>query len=1063
MRLKEFTPGEEVPLSSTFSFVFSKDVAPAGEQDQWLDEAYIIFEPAITGKFKWVSANTLIFSPEGPLAPAQEYKAEFTDKITGNTGYKNGAGTIEFHTPYFNVAKVDLFWKQAPGTGRKVSVQANVTFNYPVQPSEALKGLEITKGGQKVDNITAATQEISDVVTVTLSDMQQTEKEQEFTFHFAKGLLSALPGKKLKNEREFSVVLEPLEDLAVKEVTAGFDGGNGWVEIITTQEVDKEAAEKYITLTPGRSVKFTTGPNNIRIEGAFEGGETVFLKIEKGLPGLFGSQLKEAYSQDVVFANIDPSVHFSDQRGRYLMSGGNKNLGVEAVNIPSIDVEVYQIFRNNVLFFLTNSVYHESGGWYEDDYYYDGESDEYYSSNGQNYNVTNYGRKLYSDTIRITGGNNRIQEVRVNMNKALGQQPKGLYVVKVNSSKDRWRQDSKYIAISDIGLIAKYSDDELLVWANSIATAGPVAGVKVKLISTNNQVMLEGTTNSAGVIHLKNIKNTIGDFRARLITAELGDDFNYLDLRESRIETSRFDVGGKADNVSGHDAFVYSERNLYRPGETMHLSAIVRTNELGTATDLPLIVKVMPPTGRVLQEWRKNTNAQGSFELSFDIPQYAPTGRYTAEVYTGTDVQIGNFAFSVEEFAPDQIRVNLTPGKTDLIPGQEMTLGVQAEYLFGSPASGHNYEVDIHFSHRPYVSKRYPKYTFSKYVAPDTRLENHVQEGVLNTEGKATATYVTPTDIKSGGYLEANALTNVFDVTGRPVARMASYKIYPNDYFIGIKQNGYYHGLNKNITYQIIAVTPQDADKKLEVEVELIRKEWQTVLRHNYSGRYYYASERKEYTEWKRNVSVLGPYDLNFAVSKPASYELRVRKSGADQYVTTTFYAYGYANNMSTNFEVDKEGNIDIIPDKTVYKPGEVAKVLFVTPFSGKMLVTIERNGLYDYSYVDVKNNSAEITFPVKDDHLPNVYISATLFRKHNTDNDIPFLAGHGWAPLKVENPANKIQVNIKAPSKIKPNRTQEIEIRSTPGENVYVTLAAVDEGILQIKDYQTPDPYAYM
>jgi hypothetical protein len=245
--------------------------------------------------------------------------------------------------------------------------------------------------------------------------------------------------------------------------------------------------------------------------------------------------------------------------------------------------------------------------------------------------------------------------------------------------------------------------------------------------------------------------------------------------------------------------------------------------------------------------------------------------------------------------------------------------------------------------------------------------------------------------------------------------------------------------------------------------VELIHYEWNNVLVKNWDNRYTYNSQKKEILQWQKDFVLNGVMDLPIRTEADGEYELRVHRAGDSDYVRETFYNYGYGSNNGSDLSVDKEGNVDIKPDKTSYAPGDKAKLLFSTPFSGRMLVTVERNKVFYNEYVDVTGNSAEVKLPIGEDYMPNVYISATLFKKHAFNASSPMLVAHGWQSIKIEKPSNKIAVQILAPKKIKPRTTQTITVKTIPQKDVFVTLAAVDEGVLQIKGYKTPDPYKYM
>ena len=252
----------------------------------------------------------------------------------------------------------------------------------------------------------------------------------------------------------------------------------------------------------------------------------------------------------------------------------------------------------------------------------------------------------------------------------------------IRSSEDYWVKDSRYISLSDLGLIAKEGQDKIYVFANSIKTASPVDGVNIAVYAANNQLIGTGATNSEGVAEIAYSKNDFAGFRPAMVIAKTADDFNYLPFNNTRVNTSRFEVGGKRTNPSGLDAFVYAERDIYRPGEKVNFSVIIRDRQWKTPGDIPLKMKFLMPNGKELKSFRKNLNEEGSLEGSVEIAASAITGGYTLEVYTSNDVLLASKNFSIEEFVPDRIRVNTKLDKTSLKPGESATLIYQCDELF---------------------------------------------------------------------------------------------------------------------------------------------------------------------------------------------------------------------------------------------------------------------------------------------------------------------------------------------------------------------------------------------
>ncbi len=1050
VKVSDFSPQGKVENLTTFTIEFSENLAPPEIQDKWLTDEFVKFEPKISGKFKWTSAKTLIFSPDSPLDPIQDYKAQITNKVLFNTNYSPDFKEYEFHTPDFDATSADFFWTQIPNQNYKLSVQANLHFNYPVVPGQLKDYLEVLRDGVEVKDFQIMSESPADVIAINFGDVNQTNKNQDLVVIIKKGLQSILGKKPLQDGRKFKQQLPPITRLAITSVSSGYDGNTGWILVNTTQTVDEKKLKDFVSTNPHRDLTFTVNQNSFRIEADFGGIPTIDLSIKKGLPGLYGGQLEFDYSQTISLVNLNPSINFADKSGIYLMLSGQKNLEVNAVNLDKVEVEVSQVFKNNLIYFL-------------DRYGYYDEYNDYY--NDRNYYVENFGRSLYTQKIDLPDKQNWLQKFTINLNKVIGQKYKGIFVVNVRSEDDLWRSDAKMVALSDLGIITKKSKDEIIVFINSIATTDPVPDVNISVISTNNQTILSGKTGKDGIIKFTDVKSKIEGFTPRLIIAEKDNDFNYIDLNKTRVETSRFDVGGIYEYAEGYNAFLYSERNLYRPGEKINLSGIVRNGKIKVIKDIPVIVKIITPTGKVFDKYKETLNDEGSFELSFDIPGFAQTGEYNAELYTGSSQLIGSYKFSVEDFVPDKIRVRVKSDKEKVKPGETVSVDVESEFLFGAKAAGLKYEGEVQLIYSPYISKKYPKFDFSQSSIVNSKIENTRVDGLLDENGKANLKYTIPKDIETGGIFKGSFYVSVFDLTGRTVNQAANFSVYPDDYYIGIKKGDYYFGTNEKINFQLVAVDQNDKPLgSFKAKASLVRYEWQTVLKKNNQNQYYYASEQKAITEWTRDIDISGgPKDFSFSVIKSGKYELRVSKAGSSDYQKTQFYAYGWGSSTASSFEVDKEGRVEIVLDKKSYSPGETAKVLITAPFSGKVLLTFERDNVIDYKYINLENRSTQVEESITEDFMPNVYVTATLFRKHSLDNSAPFLVAHGFVSMKVERKENKLPVTISAPKKIKPNTRQQITVSTLPEKNIYVTLAAVDEGILQIKDYKTPDPYGFM
>ncbi|MBI2729678.1 MAG: alpha-2-macroglobulin family protein [Sphingobacteriales bacterium] len=621
-------------------------------------------------------------------------------------------------------------------------------------------------------------------------------------------------------------------------------------------------------------------------------------------------------------------------------------------------------------------------------------------------------------------------------------------------------RDSRFLSVSDIGLIAKEGKDKLVVFANSIKTTQPIASASVTAYGYNNQVIGVGNTNGDGVAEIAYTKKEFRGFKPAMVIAKTADDFNYMPFSSTEVGTSRFDVGGKRTNPSGLDAFIYPERDIYRPGERVHFSVIVRDKQWKSPGEMLLKLKFLFPNGKELTQLRKTLNEQGSCEGSVDISKTAITGSYALQVYTSNDVLLSSKNFSIEEFVPDRIKVATKVSKPNSVPGDNISLAINAQNFFGPPAANRNYECQIQVRQKMFSTKGYDKFDFS-LANQKTFFDDKTNEGKTDAEGNATENYAVPTAYINMGLLQASFYTTVFDETGRPVNRMTYSDIYTQDIFYGIADDGYgYYPLNQAIQFPLMAMTKDEKPaSNVKAEVQVIKHEYRTVL--SKSGSYFRYESQKEDKLVHNSYIVLNGDKNNFSFTPrtPGDYEVSIMKPGVATYVSKSFYSYGWWGGDNNSFEVNNEGNIDIEVDKEKYNSGESATIHFKTPFKGKMLVTFETDKIVSYQYVNVEKRDASLDIKLTDEYLPNVYVTATLFKSHGV-SDIPLTVAHGYKSLKVDNKNRKIDVQIVAAKSVRSKTHQTVTVKAAP--NCKVTLAAVDNGVLQVSNFKTPNPYDY-
>lgn len=1048
---------KEVPTTGNLSFSFDRVLAPDSLLDFWDTTDYITFVPHIDGRFKWVSATELVFSPFQELPPSTNFTAQLNKSICQFTKYKlKGETKIEFHTPRLTIEQSHAYWTTVGDDYSKVMVQLDVDFNYVIDPNEIAKNLKVDVDG-KNQSFSLLSSDAGRQCSITLLDIAKEDKDKTVNIKIGKGLKIYNSETKTDEELSSKCTLISPYNLSITSINNEHDGVEGRITIYTSQQVKEAELKSFIKLDPTVNYQVLIEKDHFMIYSEeFKPNQIYKLILNKGLMGVIGGKLKEEYETQISFGELEPSISINNSKGFYLAGKGNRNIGVNIINVKKVKVTISKIYENNLL--RANNYSPEND--YEYDYEYEDEYnstryyDDYYTDEYTEGDII--WEKTYDTKDLQKAGNLRL--LNLNFDDKI-KDYKGVYHIQISSDEDRWLRDSRVISISDIGLIAKKGKDNMYVFANSIQTAQPISGVEITIIGKNNQVVGKGTCGSDGMASIKLMNSTIKGFTPSLITAKLGSDFTYLPFNKTYVNTSRFDVGGKTENPSGMECFIYPERDMYRPGENVKFATIIRNAKWLVPGAIPMKVKVLLPNGKEFKTFKKSLNEQGSFDLNFDVPSAGITGSYSILVLTSNDVVIGSSYIRVEEFLPDRIKVTATPNKKVLGANESVTVNINAQNYFGPPAANNDYEVEFKLDKAYFTAKNYSNYNFSQsgnstYFTPDVRSDKKTDE-----KGNASETYTVPANYANMGKLQLQIFTTVFDENSRPVNRNNTLDVYTQSTFFGIGDFSYWNGLNTSVDIPLIAVDKNGTAISDKARVQIIKYDYKTVLES--SGSYYsYRSERQEKPLESKDISISGASTMyKFIPRTSGEYEIRVYKAGTNSYISNTFYAYGYGNSYNSSFEVDNEGNIDISTDKEKYNVGETANILFKTPFAGKMIVTIETNEVQEHYFIETDKKTASLSLKITDKLLPNAYISATLIKPH-TASEMPLTVAHGVQPILVESGNTKIAMSITAAKSVRSKTKQTIQVKSSP--NSYVTIAAVDEGILAMTNFETPDPHAY-
>ena len=1063
----------EVAQKENLTFTFSKAVASDSMLNRWDTTQYVQLQPRVAGKFKWIKPNELIFSPIEGFLPSTDYSAKIGKPLEKLGGGKkiplNTSQNLKFHTTYLQFETAEAFWTK--NEMQTPQLRINLKFNYKVRHQNIAPLITTQIGEQAVQAMRVLNTEPSNVIELLMEEGGSIDlSNQQLRITMQTGIACAESDYKLAQPILHTLPTPDRKVLKVEKVTATYEKERPVIKVRTSQSIGLEELKANIKIEPRIVYEIQPSESGFTVKGFFKEGSSYNVKFAQNLQGSLGARLGNDEEKLVTFNEEKPYIQFTEDKSTYLSNAGSRNVGLRLSKVPQITVRIYRIYENNLQHFLRHM------GGYQD-----------YKYNENAYGLENYAdvifeRNYQTKQLPLVNGSHLLT---LDNEKLKGN--KGLFYVYVHSTENQWLKDSKMISLSDIGFIVRETKDDLVVFANSLLTTQPMKNLPIQIISKSNQVIASQNTDEQGVTIFKSVKRKFNAKDIELITAQSATDYNFIYLNGTAVDKSDFETGGKYETESGYQAFMYGERNLYRPGETIHINTIVRTRDWQPISGMPIIFRLKMPNGREFIAQKGNLNAQGAYNTSVKLPANALTGTYTATIETSTGENLERLNISVEEFMPDRIKVMLslvekdgkTEKQTEVTPNDSVRVLLKARNLFGPPAINKNFQMTFNLRTENFEPKAFSDYTFEldrrgdngDYFNPESELLVKETEGVTDEKGNYYHAFNLPKSLENHGILYGNIFSTVFDETGRGVSRTRGFNVVTQPYMLGIKRGLYYANPNENMSLQLVAVKADEKPTSGIAQVKVFQYKWQNTLeRGQNTEEMRYVSQRKLVLLLDQTVQVGENGGIaNFMPKEAGEYEIRIATPESSTYIKQKFYVYtpmyvGAGNAKNDAFPIDKKGKIEIKLDKNTYKVGEQARVLFTTPFNGKLLVTVERMGIYSHQYVEVRNRAASIVVDIKREYLPNVYITATLI-KPSTDGVIPLTVAHGFANIAINEPNTHFDIKIEAVERSQTHQKQTIKVQVTGGQaqglaGTEVTLAIVDEGILQLKNYETPNAH---
>ncbi len=659
---------------------------------------------------------------------------------------------------------------------------------------------------------------------------------------------------------------------------------------------------------------------------------------------------------------------------------------------------------------------------------------------------------------------------------------KGLFHIVLDGRREgaNYARDERFVLVTDLGLIhKKMPTGQSLVYVASLSSGQPRGNVNVAVLGANGLPVFSGVTDRDGRVAVPDLSGLEREKRPTVVTAEQGGDLAFLpyDSRDRAVDYSRFDVGG-AQSVEGLDAFLFTQRGIYRPGETAHFGLMIKQPDWAPLGDPPLYAEIRDPRGaRVVS--RPVALKGGMGEFACDLAPTAPTGTYNMALRLGgaDGLLLQNLSFRVEEFQPDTLRLTVTLGSPDApqpkgwlrprdIADQKLDVRLGLMNLFGAPAAQHNAGMALEAQPAWLVFRAYDGWTF--YDAAPLAASSREDLPEQQTDDEGDAVWPVPLDVYGTATCRLIARGEGFDAAGgRSVKASASILLSPLDKALGWKTGSNLSFLRQGgeAFVDLIAVNPDLEPLAVPgLTLETVDVTYARSLIRDDRGQYRYDNVRKE------RVAETRPFDLAAAGGRVA---LDLRRPGSRMLLARDAegavllkISYVVAGNAPAAYGEDREPLFYARLNKQDYEPGEEMEIYLSTPYKGAGLITVERDNVVAQAWFTGDGGDRVEKLRLPQGFEGKAYLNVTYFRALD-DKDIftkPLAAF--IVPFRVNTGARDLGLELK-PAIATPSAEGDLVVRPGASLGVDVTarrparaiVFAVDEGILQITSYRTPDP----
>ena len=1098
---------------------FGASVAPLEAVGRPVTEG-VRLNPPVPGQWFWASDRLLRFEPEQHWPIGQNFTIQFEEELHIDTvALQEYSAGFQIAPLVARVTKIEYHVDYEDPTLKRI--HATIQFNYPINPEAFADHVSLEKPGGLLGSESSyefqvtfneynteayVVSEIIDIPPETLS-LRLTLEAGVVPARAGPGLAQAvqaeveIPGRntlfRIASARvtivrnpdqvlEQVLVVETVGEARSETVLSGMQAyvlpadrpavagmnaarNHSWNPEEIGPEVLAASARVNFEVIPADR-EFST-LHSFRF-GAPE-NRFMYVRIPAGLQNYAGYVLANNFDVTTRIQAFPRQVAIM-QQGSVLSLQGERKLSIIASNVRAVRIEVMRVLADEI-----NHLASQTRGNFESPVF-----------SNYNFSSANISERFVEEKLLGEPEPGKMQYLSFDFSRYLArsQQQTGLFFLKITSydprpeaeqnregqRAERPATDQRFILISDLGFIVKEgSAGQQQVFVQSIASGLPRAAVDVQVLGRNGLPIASGRTDATGAAALGTLADFQNEQEPVAFVLRSGTDVSFMPFRrpDRQVNLSRFDIGGArgVDRPESLQAFLFTDRGLYRPGDEMRAGIVVKSGNWNPGiTGVPLEASIVDARGLEVYQEKLRVGTAGMNELRYRTDRFAPTGTYQLQLFTVRDNEqrgtlLGSSSFQVEEFQPDRMKVSVSLSREPSVGWtgpEELNGQVRLRHLFGAPAAEHRIRARVVLSPASISAPSLRGFVFHDPDAGTRQFSEELPEALTDAEGEATIELGL--DRFEGGTYRLTFYAEGFERTsGRSVAAAKSILISPLNFVIGYRTDANLGFLRRGsvATLRLLAVdrnlTTTAADN---LTARIIETRYVSALTKQPDGSFRYSSVLREIEHSNSSLTIpAGGLNYSLPTTNPGSFRLVITNEAGVELHRVPFTVAGAANLAG---RLDRETELQIRLNKTDFAPGEEIQISIIAPFTGAGLVTIERDRVYAHRWFQTGTNSTVTSIRVPPDLEGNAYINVAFVRSLTSEEIYTSPLSYGVAPFSVSRDRRSNTVQLETPDVARPG--EPFRIRYSTRRPGRIVVYAVDEGILQVAHYETPDPLGW-